>query len=284
MVLDFDISALVDVIDSSIDASLQWLYDHAGSAFDIVRLVLDSTFAGIHWVLVAGPFWVVILAFALLAWRCVGLGFCVIAAVGLWLCQLMGLWPETMSTLTLVIASTILAIGIALPLGVVVGLAPTATRATNVVLDFVQTMPPYVYLLPSIALIGYGSATAMSATTLVAIPPALRLTALGIRLTPTPFRELGAASGMTGAQQLFRIRIPCALPSILAGVNQSLMLGFAMVVIAGIVGSGGLGQTVYDAVRTLNIGKAVDAGIAIVILTIVLDRLSQSVSRLTIRS
>jgi glycine betaine/proline transport system permease protein len=114
-------------------------------------------------------------------------------------------------------------------------------------LDLIQTLPPYIYLLPAIALLGYGPATALIATVIVAMPPAIRLTSLGIRMTPHEFIELGQASGLTPWQMFVKIRLPFAIPSVMAGINQSLMMAFGMVVIAGIVGSGGLGETIYGA-------------------------------------
>jgi glycine betaine/proline transport system permease protein len=162
---------------------------------------------------------------------------------------------------------------------VLAGLAPRFDRVVDPCLDLVQTMPPYIYLLPAIALLGYGPATALLATFIVALPPALRLTSLGIRMTPREFIELGEASGVTGWQMFYKIRLPFALPSIMAGVNQSLMMAFGMVVIAGIVGSGGLGESIYGAVRTLDIAKSINAAMAIVILTMILDRLAQSAAQ-----
>ncbi|TIM80555.1 MAG: ABC transporter permease subunit, partial [Mesorhizobium sp.] len=138
---------------------------------------------------------------------------------------------------------------------------------------------PYIYLLPAIALLGYGPATALVATVVVAMPPAVRLTSLGIRMTPHEFIELGQASGLTPWQMFIMIRLPFAIPSVMAGINQSLMMAFGMVVIAGIVGSGGLGETIYTAVRTLDIARSINAAIAIVILTMVLDRLTQSAAQ-----
>ena len=132
-------------------------------------------------------------------------------------------------------------------------------------LDLIQTMPLNIYLLPAIALLGFG--------------PATRLTALGIGQTPNEFLELGQSLGMTKSQLFAKVRLPFAVPSIMAGINQTLMMAFGMVVIAGIVGSGGLGQTIYDAIRTLDIAKSIDAAIAIVILTMVIDRLTQSLSQ-----
>lgn len=164
-----------------------------------------------------------------------------------------------MRTLSLVLSSTFIALLIAIPLGILVGLTSSLAKVTDVVLDFIQTMPPYIYLLPGIALLGYGPATAMVATTIVAIPPAMRLTAHGIRMTPVQYRELGEAVGMGSLQSLLKIRIPFAFPAILAGVNQCVMLAFGMVVIARIVGPGGLGETVYNAVQRLEIARSIAA-------------------------
>lgn len=190
----------------------------------------------------------------------------------------MGLWSETMSTFALVLSATFLALLVALPIGILAGFNPRLNRIVEPVLDLIQTMPPYIYLLPAIALLGFGPATALAATLIVAMPPAIRLTALGISRTPAEFLELGKSLGMRRGQMFLKIRLPFAVPSIMAGINQTLMMAFGMVVIAGIVGSGGLGQTIYDAIRTLDIAKSIDAAIAIVILTMVIDRLTQSMA------
>lgn len=266
---------ITDWIDSTVGDLLNWINDHAGSVFEFIRFCLDGVFGGLSTVFSAVPFWALVVLVLVAGWMLVGRVFSVLAAAGLFLCQGMGLWADTMATLTLVLSSTLIALIIAIPAGIVVGLTQGLSKASDVVLDFIQTMPAYIYLLPGIALLGYGPATAMCATSLVAIPPAMKLTAHGIRMTPTQFRELGTAVGMTSIEVLFKIRIPFAFTSIMAGINQSLMLAFGMVVIAGIAGSGGLGQTVYEAVRGLQIDKSINAGIAIVILSIVLDRFSQ---------
>lgn len=266
---------IIDWIDAAVGDLLNWINDHTGSVFDVLRFCLDSLFGGLNVMFSATPFWILVLLALVAGWMLVGRAFGVLAASGLYLCQAMGLWADTMATLTLVLSSTLIALVIAVPAGIVVGLTQGLSKASDVVLDFIQTMPAYIYLLPGIALLGYGPATAMCATSLVAIPPAMKLTAHGIRMTPTQYRELGTAVGMRPGAILFKIRIPFAFASIMAGINQSLMLAFGMVVIAGIAGSGGLGQTVYEAVRGLQIDKSINAGIAIVILSIVLDRFSQ---------
>ena len=266
---------ITDSFDQVVNDALMWINDNAGSVFDFVRMVMDGLFKFIDGILAITPYWAFIFFVLVAGWFVVGRVFAVGAALGLWLCHAMGLWAETMSTLTLVLTSTFMALVVAIPAGILVGLTSRLMKASDVVLDFIQTMPAYIYLLPGIALLGYGPTTAMWATSLVAIPPAMRLTAHGIKMTPVQFRELGLAVGMKPLHALFKIRIPFAFPSIMAGINQSLMIAFGMVVIAGIVGSGGLGATVYDAVRTLQIDKSINAGIAIVILSIVLDRFSQ---------
>jgi glycine betaine/proline transport system permease protein len=265
--------------DSVVDSGLEWLSDHGEWLFESANTLLEGVFKGVQWCLAYPPYYVIAIVIGLIGWRMVGVRFAVLSTLALLACAMIGLWPETVSTLALVLTATVLALIVAVPLGVLAGLAPAFDRVVDPCLDLVQTMPPYIYLLPAIALLGYGPATALLATFIVAVPPALRLTSLGIRMTPKEFIELGEASGVTRLQMFFKIRLPFAMPSIMAGVNQSLMMAFGMVVIAGIVGSGGLGESIYGAVRTLDIAKSINAAIAIVILTMILDRLAQSAAR-----
>ncbi|TPE51757.1 ABC transporter permease [Amaricoccus solimangrovi] len=274
-----DTSAIADAFDTAVDDALIWISDNGAFLFDGIRALFEGFYDGVLAALTLAPWPVVAALFALLGWRLLGLWPGVLTAVGLAFCAGMGLWPETMSTFALVITSTCLALVIGLPLGVLAGFLPRLDRAVEPVLDLIQTLPPYIYLLPAIALLGFGPATALAATLIVAMPPAIRLTSLGIRRTPTEFVELGQATGMTPGQMFWKIRLPFALPSIMAGINQSLMMAFGMVVIAGIVGSGGLGETIYEAIRTLDIAKSINAAIAIVILTMVIDRLTQNLVR-----
>ncbi|GGE22376.1 ABC transporter permease [Aureimonas endophytica] len=274
-----DLRQLTQSFDTAVDDGLIWLQDNATGLFDGLRAVLDGVYESVEWCLAALPFWAVAALVGLVGWRTVGTRFGAAAAIGLVVCAVMGLWPETMATLALVLSASLLALAIAIPAGILAGYNPRLNDALTPVLDMIQTLPPYIYLLPAIALLGFGPATALAATVIVAVPPALRLTALGIRQTPLNFLELGRASGTTSFDLFAKIRLPFAMPSIMAGVNQCLMMAFGMVVIAGIVGSGGLGATIYDAVRTLDIGKSIDGGIAIVILTMVLDRITEGAVR-----
>jgi glycine betaine/proline transport system permease protein len=276
-----DMSVITDRFDEKIDDALNWISDNASWLFDSIRAVLEGTYEGGLWLVQLPPFYVVAIIAAALGWRLINITAGLLIGLALIGCAVMGLWTETMSTLALVITATVLALVIGIPLGVVAGFVKTFDRIVEPVLDLIQTLPPYIYLLPAIAVMGYGPATALMATVIVAMPPAIRLTSLGIRRTPHEFIELGQASGLTPWQMFAKIRLPFAIPSVMAGINQSLMMAFGMVVIAGIVGSGGLGETIYSAVRTLDIATSINAAIAIVILTMVIDRLTQSAARRT---
>lgn len=274
-----DTSIITDRFDTWTEDALGWIGDNGEGLFDFVSRLLEGSYDGILWFLQLAPPVVIALVAALLGWRLINLTAGILAGVALLFCATMGLWTETMSTLALVATATILALLVGIPVGILAGFAKSLDRVLEPVLDLIQTMPPYIYLLPAIALLGYGPATALIATFIVAMPPAIRLTSLGIRMTPREFIELGYASGLTPWQMFTKIRLPFAIPSVMAGINQSLMMAFGMVVIAGIVGSGGLGETIYGAVRTLDIATSINAAIAIVILTMVLDRLTQSAAR-----
>ncbi|ANL50747.1 proline/glycine betaine ABC transporter permease protein (plasmid) [Rhizobium phaseoli] len=275
-----DTSVFTDLFDEWTDSALEWVSDNGEFLFDYIRQVFEGLYDGILWLLELPPFYVIAIVVALIGWRLVNVWFAALSGVALALCFSMGLWPETMSTLALVLTATVIALAIGIPIGIAAGFFTALDRFMEPGLDLIQTLPPYIYLLPAIALLGYGPATALIATVIVAVPPAVRLTSLGIRMTPKEFIELGEALGMTPAKMFFKIRLPFALPSIMAGINQSLMMAFGMVVIAGIVGSGGLGETIYGAIRTLDIATSINAAIAIVVLTMVIDRITQSAARL----
>lgn len=274
----------IKAFDAAIDAGMVWISTHGNEAFALLRGLLEGGFGAILWLLAEIPFWALAGIVGALGWRLLGGRFGAFATASLALCAAFGLWTETIETLALVLSATTMAVLIGGAIGVFAGLSPRLAQVLDPVLDLIQTLPPYLYLLPAIAFLGYGPATAILATFIVAVPPTVKLTALGISRTPVEFLELGAASGASGWQVFAKIRLPFALASIMAGVNQSLMMAFGMVVIAGIVGSGGLGETIYASVRTLDIARSVDAAIAIVVLTIVLDRLSQTAARKEIRT
>lgn len=274
-----DLAPWIKRFDTSVDAGMAWLTDHGGGVFDLVRAGLDGLFDTLTAGLLALPFWAVAGGIGALALHRLGWKAGVAAAGGMLLCQAIGLWSATVETMALVLISVLLAVLAGVPVGIWAGYSARVTAVLDPVLDLVQTLPPYIYLLPAIAFLGYGPATAIAATVIVAVPPVIRLSALGFRQTPVEFIELGAATGATPRDAFLKIRLPFAWPSIMAGINQSLMMAFGMVVIAGIVGSGGLGKTIYGAIRKLDIAQSVNAAIAIVVLTIIIDRISQSAGR-----
>ena len=266
-------------IASSFDTIVETMVEYIGTTFDTafnwISDMIEGILHGIEQVFLWPPYYVLIAVFALLAWRTAGKSMAAFTVAGFLLCRAMNLWDETMITMALVVASVIITLLFAIPLGIAAGSNRRVSEVTRVGMDFLQTMPPYVYLIPAIAILGFGASPAITATAIIAFAPAVRLTSLGIRQVPTEQVEVGQAFGATPAQSLVKIKLPSALPSIMAGVNQSLMLALSMAVIAGIIGAGGLGKEVYRAIRVLEVGKAFDAGISIVILAIILDRISQ---------
>ena len=263
------------VLDEAIESSVDWLNETFSSFFDAVSNIMETSLSGIQEALLYPPFYILIVILSLLAWRTAGRVMTVFTILSLLLCYGMNLWEETMITLALVIISTVAALIIAFPFGILAAKNNIVNYITRPVMDFLQTMPPYVYLIPAIAILGFGGSPAITAIAIIAIPPALRLTNLGIRQVTVERIEVGRAFGASSGQILTKVQIPSALPTIMAGVNQSLMLALSMAVIAGIIGAGGLGKEVYAAIRYLKVDRAFDAGLAIVFLAIILDRISQ---------
>lgn len=261
--------------DNAVERFVEYISVTFDSTFNVISDMIEGVLHGIEAVFLFPPFYLIILFFGILAWKTAGKSMALFTVVGFYLCHAMNLWDETMITMALVVTSVFLTLIFAIPLGVVAGSNQKVSDITRVLMDFLQTMPPYVYLIPAIAILGFGASPAIVSTAIVAFAPAVRLTSLGIRQVPTSHVEVGKAFGASPTQALFKIKLPFALPSIMAGVNQSLMMALSMAVIAGIIGAGGLGKEVYRAIRVLEVGKAFDAGISIVILAIILDRISQ---------
>jgi len=270
-----DTKTIATGFDNSVEALVEYISVTFDTAFNLISDMIGVVLHGIEQIFLFPPFYVIIAIFGLLAWKTAGKGMVVFTVGGFLLCWAMNLWDETMVTMALVVASVIITLLFAIPLGIAAGSNRRVSEGIRVLMDFLQTMPPYVYLIPAIAILGFGASPAITATAIIAFAPAVRLTSLGIQQVPREHVEVGLAFGATPAQALFKIKLPSALPSIMAGVNQSLMLALSMAVIAGIIGAGGLGKEVYRAIRVLEVGKAFDAGISIVILAIILDRISQ---------
>ena len=231
--------------------------------------------------LLLGAGWVVVLAlFGLLGYLCAGLRLGLLCAAGLLLIGLFGLWEQGMQTLALMSVAVSLAVLVGLPIGILAARSPRLERALRPLLDAMQTMPAFVYLIPVLLLFGVARVPAVVATLIYALPPIIRLTSLGIRQAHPPAVEAARSFGATARQLLFGVQLPLALPTIMAGVNQTIMMALGMVVIAAMIGAGGLGREVLVALQRLQVGQALEAGLAIVALALILDRLSEALSRL----
>jgi glycine betaine/proline transport system permease protein len=223
------------------------------------------------------PFPIAILIFIFFAYRTNGLKFSCLTVVGLVFIDLVDLWSESMTTLAMIFTAVIFCIIIGIPLGIISSRSKMFEIILRPILDIMQTIPSFVYLIPVVMLFGIGLTPGVVATIIFALPPIIRLTNLGIRQVGKGFKEAGSSLGLTKILILIKIEIPLALKTIMAGINQTLMLALSMVVIAALIGAGGLGLTVYVALGRLDIGSAVVGGTAIVILAIILDRITQKI-------
>ena len=246
------------------------LFKKLSAPIETVLNSLDSLFNLI-------PFPIAILIFIFFAYRTNGLKFSCLTVVGLVFIDLVDLWSESMTTLAMIFTAVIFCIIIGIPLGILSSRSKTFEIILRPVLDVMQTIPSFVYLIPVVMLFGIGLTPGVVATIIFALPPIIRLTNLGIRQVGKGFKEAGSSLGLTKVLILIRIEIPLALKTIMAGINQTLMLALSMVVIAALIGAGGLGLTVYVALGRLDIGSAVIGGTAIVILAIILDRITQKI-------
>jgi glycine betaine/proline transport system permease protein len=208
-----------------------------------------------------------------IAWRLSGLRVAIFTAACLAYLGLLGFWEKSMSTMALIATSVLICVAIGIPLGVLCAKSPRINAAMEPILDVMQTLPTFVYLIPAVAFFSIGKPPGVIATVIFAMPPMIRLTALGIRQVPPQVREAAEAFGARPAQSLFKVELPLAVPSIRLGVNQTIMMSLSMVVIAAMIGAGGLGLDVIRSLQHLKTGQGVLAGIAIVLCAMVLDRM-----------
>ncbi|ETT58560.1 proline/glycine betaine ABC transporter permease [Paenibacillus sp. FSL R7-277] len=252
-----------------------WLTTYFGPIFDIIHAVIGGMVSGIDAALNFLPAMVLTLLIAALAYWIGKWRMALFAVVGLLLIDNLGLWGPSMQSLALVLTASLLAVVIGVPLGVLCAQSRTFQNIATPILDFMQTMPAFVYLLPAVSFFSLGVVPGVIASIIFAIPPTIRLTNLGIRQVSPELVEAADAFGSTAGQKLFKLQLPIALPTIMAGINQTIMLSLSMVVISSMIGAQGVGAYVYRAVSQAKTGAGFEAGIAIVIIAILLDRLTQ---------
>ncbi|MFI1017156.1 ABC transporter permease/substrate binding protein [Streptomyces sp. NPDC020965] len=262
-----------------VDSGVDWLQSHLSWLFDAISSVVTGMYDGIDAALSAPEPLLLAGVLAVVAWWLRGLLAGVLAFAGFALIDSIELWDDAMSTLSLVLVATVVTLLIAVPLGIWASRSKTVSAITRPVLDFMQTMPAMVYLIPGIIFFGVGVVPGIIATIVFALPPGVRMTELGIRQVDKELVEAAEAFGTTPRDTLLRVQFPLALPTIMAGVNQVIMLGLSMVVIAGMVGGGGLGGAVYRAIGNVDIGLGFEAGVSIVVLAMYLDRMTGELGR-----
>jgi len=258
-----------DLAESGVD----WLTEHGGWFFDGLAAFVTAIIDAILWALQTPPALVVVAVFAALAWFLQRSWWTVaLVLLGFLYVLNQGYWEETTETLTLVLSAVIVCMGIGVPIGIYAAHRPKFFQAIRPVLDLMQTLPTFVYLIPAIVFFGIGMVPGLIATAIFVIPAPIRLTQLGISTTPKELREAGLAFGATPGQLLRKVELPWALPQIMAGLTQTIMLSLSMVVIAALVGADGLGVPVVRALNTVNTSLGFEAGLVIVVVAILLDR------------
>lgn len=260
-----------------VNSIIAWIVGNFGGFFSALSSVIDGVVGGLSFVLAAPPALVMVAVFAVAAFFLSGWRIAVFTVLGLLLVVSLGLWELTMTTLSLILVATTVCLAIGIPIGIIAAKSPRLEEIILPVLDLMQTMPAFVYLVPFVFLMSLGAGPALLATVIFATPPAVRLTMLGIQQVPGETVEAAHAFGSTFMQTLFKVELPLSLSSIRAGINQVIMLSLSMVVIAGLVGFEGLGKPVVEGLQQLNVGLAFEGGIGIVVLAIILDRVTRGI-------
>ncbi len=254
----------------------EWLFEQR-PLFKKISAPIDTVLNSLDSLLNFIPFPIILFIFVFFAFRTNGLKFAVFSFLSLIFIDLVDLWSESMTTLAMIFTAVLFCMLIGIPLGILASRSNTFEIILRPILDIMQTIPSFVYLIPVVMLFGVGLTPGVVATIIFALPPIIRLTNLGIRQVGKGFKEAGSSLGLTKFLILIKIEIPLSLKTIMAGVNQTLMLALSMVVIAALIGAGGLGLTVYIALGRLDVGSAVIGGTGIVILAIILDRITQKI-------
>ena len=266
-------------LDEWIQTFVDWLVLNYREFFQIIKVPVEISLEGLEWLFFTLPPWLIIVAFAYAAWRYAGKRVTVFTVLTFFLIGYLGLWEDTMTTLAMVICSVVFCAVVGIPLGILAGRNDRFEMFMRPFLDAMQTTPAFVYLIPVVMLFSIGTVSGILATIVFALPPIIRLTSLGIRQVHPELVEAALAFGATPWQVLRKVQFPLALPSIMAGLNQTIMMALSMVVIAALIGAGGLGNPVVQGLNTLEIGLATIGGLSIVLLAMVLDRITQGIGQ-----
>jgi glycine betaine/proline transport system permease protein len=266
-------------LDVWVSQFVDWLVNNYRDFFQAIKWPVEQTLNGFDTGLNALPAFIVIAVLAIAAWRFSGKGLAIFTIITMTVIGLLGLWEDTMTTLAMVLSSVLFCALAGIPLGIWSGRNDAFEASIRPVLDAMQTTPAFVYLVPIVMLFSVGNVAGVLATIIFALPPIIRLTSLGIRQVHPELVEAAQAFGATNWQVLIRVQVPLAMPTILAGLNQTIMMALSMVVIAALIGAGGLGSPVILGLNTLDIGRAVIGGLSIVLMAIVLDRVTQSMAQ-----
>lgn len=257
-------------------AAISWLQTNDHGFFDTLGSIIDTSTAAIENGLMTIPFWLLASIFVGIGYWRRGWKFSLFCAAALGLIANTGFSEQTVVTLALIFSATLISLTIGVPLGIGIARNDHAEAVVRPILDFMQTMPAFVYLIPAAMFFGLGRVPGVIATVIFAMPPVVRLTSLGIRQVNKEQVEAGIAFGCTPMQLLFKVQIPGAMPSLLAGINQTIMMALSMVIIASMVGAGGLGNDVLSSISRLDIGLGFESGLGVVLLAIILDRITES--------
>jgi glycine betaine/proline transport system permease protein len=264
-------------ISEYIDIAVDWVLTNMRGFFDIIRLLILNVFDGVEFSLSIIPWFVYVIALLIIGWKLYSLKTGIVLSLMMFAIGMFGLWDMMIYTLVIVFISVMVSLMIGLPTGILMAKSNRVERVLKPILDGMQTMPSFVYLIPAVMLFGLGKVPAVFATTIYAVPPLIRLTYLGISNVNKEVVEAGIAFGSTPMQMLRKIELPQALPTIMTGVNQTTMMAMAMVVISSMIGAEGIGSEVLLAIRRLEVGRGFQAGLAIVFLAIILDRVLQGI-------
>ena len=257
-----------------------WLTDNAAWFFDGLAAVLEGMIGAILWVLQSPPALIVVAAFVVFVYSIRrSIGIAAFVATGFLFIINQGYWEETTETLTLVLSSCVLCMAVGVPVGIAAAHRPALYSGLRPILDLMQTLPTFVYLIPAIVFFGIGLVPGLIATAIFVVPAPIRLTHLGVSSTPKQLLEAGAAFGSTPRQLLWKIELPYAMPQIMAGLTQTIMLSLSMVVIAALVGADGLGVPVVRALNSVNEALGFESGFVIVVLAIMLDRMFRTAEK-----